>query len=89
MLSYVLLESPDAGGAETLSAIFNTELDPLVLPQRGKPTALDVRVMHKYVLSSLTRDEAVPFAVVEPLDGSLLSFSHFPNLYSLLMLTLE
>jgi len=78
MLSYyVLLESPDAGGAEALSAIFNTELDPLILPQRGKPTALDVRVMHKYVLSSLTRDEAIPFAVVEPFDGSFLSFCHF------------
>jgi hypothetical protein len=40
---------------------------------------LNARVMDKYVLSGLAGNEPKPFGIVEPFNGSSLSFSHLSN----------
>jgi hypothetical protein len=68
--AYTWLKNSHIDGLQPLGALLDGELDPLVLAQRAEAFSLDGCVMDEDVLSSLACDEAIPLAVVEPLDGS-------------------
>jgi hypothetical protein len=67
---------------QPLGSLLDRELDLLILLQGAESIALDGGVMDKYVLCALTGDESISFGIIEPFDGSGLSFSHFS--YSLI-----
>ena len=51
-------------------ALYHVELHLLAFLQAAKPTGLDRRKMHEYILTTLTADEAVPLGIVKPLHRS-------------------
>jgi len=75
--SQVRLQSPYLGGPQSLGARLDRELYLLVLTQRMESKPLNVRMMNEYVLSGLAGNETKPLGIVEPFNGSSLSFSHF------------
>src|SRR4029453_14934185 len=57
-------------GCGALLSLHDVELDTVALDEASEAPALDGRLMDEAILLSvLTRDEAEPFRIVEPLDG--------------------
>jgi hypothetical protein len=79
--AYKRLQGPHVSGLQSLGTLLDVELDLLSLVQRAKPLLFDRRMMDEYVLSGFAGNEAIPFARVEPFDGSVFLLCHF--LYSL------
>src|SRR2546430_13762794 len=58
-------------GLQALRPLCDFELHPVAFGERAEPVHLDGGVVDEDLLAPLPRDEAVPFAVVEPLHGTL------------------
>jgi hypothetical protein len=76
------LQSPHIDGLQPFGSLFDRELDFLVFIQRTESFTFDARVMDEYVVSGFTGDETISFGIIEPFDGSGLSFTHLS--YSLI-----
>src|SRR5260370_14678315 len=61
----------DVGRLEPLRALGDLELDLVALGQALEALGLNAAVVDEHILATLHLDEAVPFRVVEPLDGAL------------------
>jgi len=64
------LDRSDVLGLPALRAFDHVELHLLTFLQAFEAARLDGREVHEYVVSTLTADEAVAFAVVKPLHCS-------------------
>src|SRR5690242_14099953 len=76
------LRLSDVGGLWTLLPLDNLELDAIAFRERLEAASLNGAEVDKDIRTSLARDEAVAFGVIEPLHGTL-ETCHEPYLFEL------
>lgn len=75
--SFTTLEAAHLSRGGPFLTLLNRKLHPFPFAETFEPVRFDGRMMHKDILATpLDLDKAEAFAIIEPLDGTCLTFTH-------------